>query len=678
MDRRKTDRRLEGNRDLYVLDIQDLLDILNRRKALLIGFMLMALIPALLFVAFKPAVYEATTSVIMEEPDYSLTEFREAIPTARIDEMTLETQINLLKSPQLVQETLDKLGSKSVEVKKDQEAIGKKSGSDKTESTSERDAEMKAFIENFTVAPAGRSRVMTATYKSRDPQLAAEIVNTHTQSYIDYQIRSKREQLKLVNEWLAEQIEKLKKDSQVKSQAIQDYRTKSGIILGKNSQELIDQQITDLTLQLVPIETQKLNLQARAESIKAAGNSSAVPEIMSSSIVNDLKSQATAAQQELKSLSSQYGKDHPKVRSAKKKVAQIQSDIGRETSNIRKSVDIELESATTQEEMLRKRIEELSSESDQLRDKEIALEALQGELEANRKLLTNYMDRSQELKAQIDLSRPDVRVLDKADIPSSPSGMSKIILAALAVIFAIGFALTVTLLLELVDRGIESEDDVKKSLNLKLLGTLPKARNALAEIGGNTRSEFGEEIKRIYLLLSQRKVPQSILVTASRSGEGKSTVAVALAQYLASIRTKVVIVDADTSSPSIATMTGMNTSPGFAEIMAGRTEAVQAVQRDSKGLAAIAAGNTDSGVNLLASDAFSRMVTALKTQYDYVIIDCAPVQGITDAEIMAAQVDQVILVAEWASTPKKLLKKVASILRQHSKDVPNVILNKRS
>ncbi len=670
MDRRKIDRRTEGNRAAHVFDIQDFFNILNRRKALLIGFILMILIPALLFIAVKPAAYKATASVIMEEPDYSLTEFRDAIPAQRFDDMTLETQINLLKSPQLIQKTLGTLDERAVNVQKDHV---KKD----TANLDERDAQIKTFSENFAAAPAGRSRVITATYKSRDPALAAEIINTHVQNYIDYQIENKREQVKLVNEWLAAQIEKLKKDSQTKSQAIQDFRSESGIILGKNSQELINQQIEDLTLQLVPVETQKLSLQARAKSIEAAGKSDAVPEIMSSNMISDLKGQATMAQQDLKSLSAQYGPDHPKVRAAKKKIAQIQGDIAREAANIRKSVAVELESTTAQEEMLRSRIEELSRESEQLRDKEITLESLQGELEANRKLLTTYMDRLQELKTQIDLSRPDVRVLAKADIPADPSGMSKIILAALSIIFAIGFSLTAVLLLELIDRGIESEDDVKKILNFKLLGALPKTRSPLTDIGGNKRSDYVEEIKRLYLQLAQRKAPQSILITASKSGEGKSTVAMSLASYLASIRAKVIIIDADTISPSLATMAGVNTSPGFAEIMAGRVETTQAIQRDSKGLAVIAAGNPDSnGVNLLASDALARMITQLKTQYDYVIIDCAPVQGITDAEIIAAQVDQVVLVIEWASTPKKLLKKVAGILRLHSKDVPNVVLNK--
>ena len=72
------------------------------------------------------------------------------------------------------------------------------------------------------------------------------------------------------------------------------------------------------------------------------------------------------------------------------------------------------------------------------------------------------------------------------------------------------------------------------------------------------------------------------------------------------------------------------------------------------------------------------MLDTLKSQYDYVILDCANAQSSTDAEVIAGQVDNVIMVAQWNKTSKKTLKKVAENLRQHARDIPSVILNKRA
>ena len=71
-----------------------------------------------------------------------------------------------------------------------------------------------------------------------------------------------------------------------------------------------------------------------------------------------------------------------------------------------------------------------------------------------------------------------------------------------------------------------------------------------------------------------------------------------------------------------------------------------------------------------------RLLTQLKTQYDYILIDCAPTLQTTDSEIIAGQADKVVMIVEWAKTPQKKLKKIAEILRQFSKETPHVILNK--
>ena len=185
--------------------------------------------------------------------------------------------------------------------------------------------------------------------------MAAKAINAHVATLIDYQTKSKKEQIGAVNEWLTQQIEALKADSQKKSQEMQKFRTESGIVPGKNSQELIYQQISDLTEQLVPIETEKLSLQARAEAMKSAGSKEGVPELLESSVISNLKAEASAARQDLKALGAQYGTNHPEYQAAQKRVNQVNADLGRETANIKGSAQLQLQAITKQEELLRAR-----------------------------------------------------------------------------------------------------------------------------------------------------------------------------------------------------------------------------------------------------------------------------------------------------------------------------------
>ena len=660
MDRRATDRRRDAINDPYAFNIEAALATLCRRKTLFTGLMLIILIPGILFVVTKPSKYTAHSAIILEEQAFNPSDFRDVIPGGRFDEMSVNTQTNLLTSPKLISQTIDKLE--------------KESGAT---SDVPRDKAIANFVSKMMVSSSTKSRVIDLSFTSKDPAQAANIVNTHMDTLVDYQIASKKQQIGVINEWLVEQIEALKKDSQEKSKAMQEFRLESGIVLGKNSQELIDQQISDLIEQLVPIETHKLSLQAKAEAIKGAGGKEGIPDVLESEVIRELKSQASQARQDLKALGAQYGVNHPDYQAAQKRVNQVNADLGRETDNIKNSATLDLQAVTQQEEMIRERIEELNRETDQLRDKEITLQTLEAEQEANRKLLSNYLERHEEVKSQMDFSRPDIRIIAKAEAPTQSASMSKIILLILIGAFSVAFALGATLLLELVDRGIEEPDDIKRVLNLKLIGVLPKSRNPIIEATNGNRGSYIEELKRVYLALSSRQGAQSILITAARSGEGKSTVALSLARYLSSIGVKVILVDVNTTSPSVAVLSGTNQSPGFAELMNGAVDSAKSIHKDEKGLAVIPAGNQQAHVvDLLASDRLARTLATLKSQYDFVILDCSPVLSTTDAEVIAGQVDQVVLIVERARTAKKHLKKAAETLRQYAKDTPAVILNK--
>jgi capsular exopolysaccharide synthesis family protein len=662
MDRRQTDRRLDSKRDPYDFDVAALANTLLRRKTLLVSLLLLALVPAVAFIMLRPSYYVAQSSVILEDPDLNLTDFKDALPKQTLNDMTIATQVKVIASSTLAHETLEKLSKEE-----NPPPIAQRATQPET-----RYQALKSFLGNMIVANEGKSRVVTISYKSKDPYEAARLANAHTEQYVDFQLRSKKEKIARINDWIEDQVANLRASSQMKSQAVQEFRKENGIIPGKNSQDLITQQIADLTAQLIPVETQKLNLQSRADT---EGTTS---EVIDSALIVNLKGQLSTAEQELKSLRATYGPAHPSVMAAAQRVKQARADLGRESGTIRSAVKTELEAVSEQETLIRSRIEALNQEMDNLREKSIALESLEAAETANRTLLENFLARSEELKSQLNFKSGDVRIVSLAETPTQPVGLPKIILLVLAVLFASVFALALVLVLEQTDRGIEEAEEVRKILNLRLLGTLPKSRNPLGEIGQTGHSSYREDLKRIYLSLSQKKGAQSILITAAHSGEGKTTAALNLARYLTSIGVRTILIDANTSSPTIAALAGVNAQPGLAEILSGAADIAGTVQRDDNGMSVIAIGNIAGiGIDMLSSgERLRKAIDALKLQYEFIIVDCAPVMNTTDAEIMAGIVDQVILVVERAKAPKAQLLKVTGTLRQFAKDVPGVIFNK--
>jgi capsular exopolysaccharide synthesis family protein len=670
MDRRKTDRRRGEGGDVMVLDLEAILKTLWRRRFLAAFFILLFLIPGSLYAVFKPAYYRATASVILENQGINFENFADALPAQRLEGVDIDTQVRILTSPTLARETIMALedSMKDGEEPKTDEAI-----------EAQRFAALRGFLANLDVLAQGRSRVIAISYTDKDPNEAARRANAHAQAYIEYQIREKRQTIESIEKWLTEQISALRAEGQKKAQATQTFRDEAGIILGKNSEELIVQQIEDLTAQLVPVETLKLKLQANADAAIEAQTPLGLGDIVQNNVVSNLKLEASRAKQELESLKARYGASHPEYKAAERQYRQAMADLTRESGTVGKSVEVQLQTAIEQEKMIRARLEALNREADDLRQNQLALESLEAEEQANQNLLQNFLEKSEEIRSQVALERADARIGSVAEIPTAPHGMAKLVLLFLIAMLALIAGLGLTLLCELIDRGIEDEEDVKKHLNIRLLGSLPRAKNPLHDnASGRKKSLFTEELKRIYLALSARKAPQTILFSAAAEGEGKTTTILALARYIASIRGRVLVVDADTLSPSMAKTLGMKPSPGLAEAMAGVAPVDQCITGSDEGFHVLPQGDQNANpVDFLAGDRLEKLFEQLKSRYDFILIDCAAIESSTDAEVISAKADQVVMICAFASTSKERLKKAANTLRQYARDIPGAVISKR-
>ncbi len=675
MDRRVTDN---NNRESLppqasIPDVTQILNIFLKKRLLITVLIFLPIAVGGVYLKTKPSVYQATASVLIENQQFNLANFQDVLGDIKFDNLTVPTQVQVISSPNLVQETIISLGvtmddkdnillDDSLKMKGQPENIGYPL--------------TKAFLENLLVKQQGQSRVIEIGFQSHSPQIATMIANAHAKQYVYSQIQIKRQQAEQLNKWISEQIVQLKEESLKKSMAVQKFRADNGMVLGRNSQELVYQQISDIAAQLTPIETRELDLKARMEMLSGKSGST-ITEVVDSELIQNLKSQSSAAAQKLQSLRSDMGENHPEVIALRKEVAQIEGDIGRETKNIKKSIENELNTISKQKEMLEAKLSELQKQADVSQENQITLQALQVEESASSKLLDSFLARSEEIKSQIDFTRPDVRIVSFADIPDKPAGSKKMILMLLVCVFSVIFALGTALLLELIDDGIRKKDDVRKLLNLKLLGCLPKEKDPIKSVLLKNRTLYTEEIKRLYIHISAQPTMKTIVFSSAAHDEGKSTVAVSLAYYLASIGKKTIIIDADTLSPTLSGITMVSQKPGFYELLSGTNALNDVIRQDKGGLYVIPCGEKSSFVSdLVLAGKFDNYLAALKLSFDYILIDTAPVLLASDAEAFSKLADQVIIVTHWAKTPVKSLRKAASVLGQFCKTPPYVILNR--
>jgi capsular exopolysaccharide synthesis family protein len=195
-------------------------------------------------------------------------------------------------------------------------------------------------------------------------------------------------------------------------------------------------------------------------------------------------------------------------------------------------------------------------------------------------------------------------------------------------------------------------------------------------------SSFAEAIRglRMGLVMSNVDVrPKVVLVTSSVPDEGKTTVAVSLARLAARSGERVIIVDGDLRRPSVAKSLSLpDDNKGLVDVLTGETVLDQCVTTDprSSALVLTASKGATSPPDLLGSVSMKRLIEGLKSHYDLVVIDSAPLLPVNDTKVLAQIADAVVFVVRWEKTPRDAVLMGARHLMDVKAPIAGIVLSR--
>jgi capsular exopolysaccharide synthesis family protein len=171
--------------------------------------------------------------------------------------------------------------------------------------------------------------------------------------------------------------------------------------------------------------------------------------------------------------------------------------------------------------------------------------------------------------------------------------------------------------------------------------------------------------------------PSALLVSSTQPGEGKTTVACNLAIALSQVCPRVLLVDADLRSPSLHRLFGQRENQGLVSCLAGRQDWRSVVrQSGSPNLDLLFCGPVPPNPSeLLSSQSMGALIRSAREQYEFVILDSAPMLALADSRILATQVSGVLLVVKNAAIPREQVKQTLSDIRSVGGKVIGVALN---
>lgn len=270
-----------------------------------------------------------------------------------------------------------------------------------------------------------------------------------------------------------------------------------------------------------------------------------------------------------------------------------------------------------------------------------------------------------ELETPENGESPDARVVveQRAAIPDHPVVPKTMRNIAIGLLLGVVLGVALAVLRDLLDNTVKDRQNLEELTGAGIVGTIPldKERRKHAAISfDNDNTAIAEAFRKLRTNLQFLAVdnpPRVIVVTSSIPSEGKSTTAINIALALAEADHNVVLVDGDMRRPMMHKYLDLVGPVGFSTVLSGSATLNDALQKTRfPGLTVLTSGAIPPNPSeLLGSMSAKKLLNELRAQFDYVIVDSTPLLAVTDAAILAAGADGVLIMARFGQTKREQL-----------------------
>jgi capsular exopolysaccharide synthesis family protein len=369
-----------------------------------------------------------------------------------------------------------------------------------------------------------------------------------------------------------------------------------------------------------------------------------------------------------------------KVRSA---IQSAEAKLQVEVDKVVQSVKSDYETALAQERTFVGALEGGKAEALSLNRKGIEFSVLQRDAESNRQVYEALLQRTKETGISGELKASNIRVVDPAEVPSSPFLPRRQQDLTTAAFSGLVLALGLVFLFEYLDNRIKSPQELRAQLNVPFLGMVPsidvKTSGTLLHDG--VPPNFAEAIRGVrtnVLFSSADEGVRLIVVTSAGPGEGKSMFSSNLAVSLAQAGQRVLHVDADMRRPRVHAIFDVTQEPGLSNLLVGDCKPSEAIRKSPvQNLCILPAGMIPPNpAELLGSKRCEEFFNSLRQTFDWVILDSPPVLAVADASILANTATGVVFVVGADQTSRQAARAALEQLAAVQAHVIGAVLNR--
>jgi capsular exopolysaccharide synthesis family protein len=574
------------------------------------------------------------------------------------------------------------------------------------------------FLKKLKLKTVRGTDVMQLSYKSTNPQEAANVVNSLMKYYLESNVRTNRREATSAREFLSKQLPEVESRVTKAEMNLRRFKENNRVVAldveaktGLESLGRLNEAITQSQGQLAAALTRSVALQnemkldrQQAVDLSTLSQSRGVQQVLT---------EYQKTQSELAVARTLYTDDNPKVVDLVMKEASLkkllEERVGQTVGNFeslsQQNLQIgELKQTLTQDLVkseverlaLTKQVEELQRvfifnrrRLDSLPRLEQQQLQLQRQLTVAQITYQEFLKQYQLVQVLENQNVGNSRVISEALVPELPVSPKIPLNLALGGFLGVLLGAGTALLLESMNQSLKNIEEANRLLGFPLLGTIPQHGEKNPKNPQEGRQElpllddpyspvstsFEMLQTNLGFTVSDKKL-RVILVTSATPGEGKSFVAANLALAGAYVGKRVLLVDADMRRPRQHRVWEIHNLLGLSNILAGQTQLKNAVQEVSPLVKMLPAGKIPPNpVTLLDSQCMADLVEEASKDYDFVIIDTPPLTAVTDPLIVGKYVDGLLLVVRPGKVEYSAVNAAKSLLTQAKLPILGMVVN---
>ena len=563
-----------------------------------------------------------------------------------LDEVGVASQVEVITSTDLLKQVADKLGLGRLEEFDEQANMGivgrllVLSGlkSDPGELAKE-DRVLKTMRDKLRVYRVEQSRVIVVEFSSEDPKLAETVPNAIADAYLAMQQAAKLQSNNDATKWLEPEIEDLRKRVKDAETKVANFRAESDLMIGQNNAALATQQLSEMSTELPRVRAAKAQAESKAQGLRDAinngGSLDAMPDVMSSPLIQRLRERQVQLNTDIADLSTTLLGNHPRIKSLRSQLADLDSQVRDEARKILRGLETEAETAKLREAKLVSSLNVVKAESARVGDKEVELRALEREAAAQRELLESYLTRYREASSRGDREYlpADARIFSRATVPSEPYFPKILPIVGAAFVGSLLIMAIITLLRELfsgramrpaaggafdpveqIEMPAVAPSYVEQPVAVERQPVAPPRRapndNRLTVISAAERLITGGASRAIFI---------------SPEGDEGAASAILVAREVSDAGLRVLLLDLTSSGAAGAPMLEDATLPGITNLLCAEAQFSDVIHADPySDCHVIPVGTANAARAMRAADRLPIIMESLTTAYDVVIVECGP------------------------------------------------------